>query len=128
MSNKQFLGANQKDKLAQLLDKKFNLPLVRGQREYRVWIKFVTAIDEIITARVQDEYLAAMNDPDFQIEEEFVAALKENLTPILSDLLSVPILPGPLKRKMINLILEVIVGALAKATTLDETIEEFLAA
>jgi hypothetical protein len=128
MSERQFLGANQKDKLAQILDKKFDLPLVRGRREHRVWTKLVSAIDGFIAARVQDEFLDAMNDPDFQLEEEFANALKENLSPVLSTFLMVPILPQALKEKIINLILEIIVKALAGATTIDEVIEEFLAA
>ena len=127
MSEHSFLSDDQKTELAKLLDKRFNLPLVKGNREYRAWAKFVSAVDRVIASRIQDEYLEAMNDPDFQIEDVFVTAAKENLSPLLSDLLVVPILPGTLKRKLIDFVLEIIIGALANATTIDEMIESFLA-
>ncbi|WP_172326804.1 hypothetical protein [Mangrovicoccus sp. HB161399] len=127
MSEKQtFLSDSQQKKLAEALDRKFDLPLVRGKSERKAWVKFVIAIDIIITSKVQNEYLDALNDPAFQLEDMAADILKENLAPILADLLSVPILPYSLKLKMIGLVLELLIKAMAGTTTIDEVAEEFL--
>lgn len=126
MSQHKFLSQQQKEKLAELLDKRFNLPLIKGSFERKAWVKFVDAVDNIIASKIQNEYLAALNDPNFQVEELFISALQDNLSPLISSMLSVPILPGFLKIKMIDYLIEILLKALAEATTLDEVIEEFM--
>lgn len=121
-----FLSDAQQIKLAEALDKKFNLPLVKGGRERAAWVKFVAALDALIAEKVQDEYLDSLNDPDFQLENAVAEVLKENLAPILAEVLKVPIIPFFLKVRLIEFLLDLMVSAMASATTIDETVEEFL--
>ena len=63
---------------------------------------------------------------DLQIEDMIAEALKENLVPIISDLLRLPMVPRMYRDQLISIAVDTIVNALAEATSIDELIEEFL--
>ncbi|MCV6585908.1 MAG: hypothetical protein OIF47_10280 [Marinibacterium sp.] len=122
-----FLSETQQVKLAEFLDKKINLPFIRNQNEPAIFLKAVRAMDRTIRQYTPDEILRASQAPDLQIEDIIAQALKDNLVPLLSDLLRIPMLPREIRDRAVELAVDVIVSALAGLTTIDETIEEFLA-
>ena len=122
-----FLSPTQQAKIAEALDKKIGIPFVSNNKERDIFLKLAKVIDSAVEARVPDELLAGLNTPGIQIETIVADALKENLVPLLSDVISFPFLPGTIKRKILSFVVELLVDVMASQTTLDEKIEAFLA-
>ena len=121
-----FLSPTQHHLLAKAIDKHIGLPFVSDKREYDICLKIARTIDTAVEARLPDELLAGLNTPDIQVEKMIADAMKENLVPLLADLLSFPFLPTTIKMRMLDFVVELLCDAMASATSLDETIEEFL--
>jgi len=122
-----FLSPSQHEKLARAINRELDIPLLSSNREYDICLKLARAIDSAIEARVPDEMLDGLNRPEVQVEALVADALKDNLTPLLADLLSIPFFPTDIKRRVINFAVELLVDVMASYTTLDERIESFFA-
>ena len=122
-----FLSPGQREKIAAAIDKEINIPLVSNRRERDIFIKLVEAIDNQVNAKIPDEMLNGLNSPNIQIEDAVAEALKQNLVPLLDDLLAIPFLPRSIKRQILSFVIEMLVDAMASQTTLDEKVEAFLA-
>lgn len=121
-----FLSPTQQAKIAEALDKEIGIPFVSNDRERDIFLKLAKVIDSAIEARVPDELLSGLNSPDIQVEELIADALKDNLVPLLADVISFPFLPGTIKRKILSFVVEILVDVMASQTTLDEKLEAFL--
>lgn len=121
-----FLSPSQQAKIAEALDKEIGIPFVSNRKERDIFLKVAKVIDSAVESRVPDELLAGLNSPDIQIENMIADALKENLSPILSDAISFPFFPTAIKLKILNFVIELLIDVMASQTTLDEKIEAFL--
>lgn len=121
-----FLSPTQQAKLAKALDKKINIPLLSDRREKDIFLKVVREIDRQMERLIPDEILGALNSGSVQVEDIVSSALKDNLVPLLSDLISFPFLPRKIRDKILDFVVETLVDAMASATTIDEVIEKFL--
>lgn len=121
-----FLNPTQHAKIAQMLDKSINIPLISSDREADIFLKVARVIDSQIEARLPDEFLAGMNSPEIVVADVIADALKENLVPLLSDLLALPFFPGTLKRQLLEIVVDFMVQAMASHTTLDDRLDAFL--
>ena len=125
--SEQFLSKERRLQLAKVLDARFNIPIIKGHRELNVFIKIVDSVDRLMRKHIHDEVLETMTDPDLEIEDMVKSALKDNLVPILSQLV-LPLIPGAVKLAVFNFLIDFLVDAMADATTIDEKAEEFLEA
>ena len=123
-----FLSPTQHLKLAEMLDRAINLPLVSNHKEKDIFLKLVRAIDTRVEAMVPDEMLAALNSADITVADMIAGAMKDNLVPILADALAFPFLPTTIKRRVLELVVDMLVEAAAEATTLDDKLDAFLQA
>jgi hypothetical protein len=90
--------------------------------------KVVIAADRNMMKFVPSEILNGVNDPEFELDEMIAMAMKDNLVPLLADLIPLPFIPAVLKRRILEIIVDLIVNVIASHTTLDDRIEEFLRA
>ncbi|MGS4947156.1 hypothetical protein ACVDG3_16895 [Meridianimarinicoccus sp. RP-17] len=123
-----FLSPTQHIKLAEMLDKAINIPLVSNQKEKDIFLKLVRAIDSRVEAITPDEVLAALNSKDVTVADVVAGAMKDNLVPFLADALAFPFLPTMIKRRVLELVVDMLVEAAAQATTLDDKLDDFLQA
>ena len=123
-----FLSPTQHIKLAEMLDKAINIPLVSNHKEKDIFLKLVRAVDTRVEAMIPDEMLVALNDRNITVAEVIAGAMKENLVPILADALAFPFLPTMIKRRVLELVVDMLVEAAAEATTLDDRLDAFLQA
>jgi hypothetical protein len=123
-----FLSPTQHIKLADMLDKAINIPLVSNKKEKDIFLKLVRAIDSRVEAITPDEVLAALNSKDITVAALIAEAMKDNLVPFLADALAFPFLPTSIKRRVLELVVDMLVEAAAEATTLDDKLDTFLQA
>ncbi len=123
-----FLSPTQHIKLAEMLDKAINIPLVSNHKEKDIFLKLVRAVDTRVEAMIPDEMLVALNDRNITVAEVIAGAMRENLVPILADALAFPFLPTMIKRRVLELVVDMLVEAAAEATTLDDRLDAFLQA
>jgi len=123
-----FLSPTQHIKLAEMLDKAINIPLVSSHKEKDIFLKLVRAIDTRVEAMIPDEMLVALNDSTITVADVIAGAMKDNLVPILADALAFPFLPTMIKRRVLELVVDMLVEAAAQATTLDDKLDAFLQA
>ncbi len=123
-----FLSPTQHIKLAEMLDKAINIPLVSNSKEKDIFLKLVRAIDSRVEAITPDEVLAALNSKDVTVADMVAGAMKDNLVPFLADALAFPFLPTTIKRRVLDLVVDMLVEAAAETTTLDDKLDAFLQA
>ena len=123
-----FLSPTQHIKLAEMLDKSINIPLVSNSKEKDIFLKLVRAIDSRVEAITPDEVLAALNSKDVTVADMVAGAMKDNLVPFLADALAFPFLPTTIKRRVLDLVVDMLVEAAAETTTLDDKLDAFLQA
>lgn len=121
-----FLSPTQHAKLAAMLDKSINIPLISNDREADIFLKVARVIDTQIESRLPDELLAGLNAPEIKVTDIIAKALKDNLVPLLGDVLSLPFLPGQIKMRLLELVVDYLVRAMASNTTLDDMLDDFL--
>jgi hypothetical protein len=127
MTTQSFLSEAQVAQLANALAQKIDLPLTSERKEKKIFFKVVKAIDKYMSKYVADEILDALNSGGITISDIVAQSLKDNLTDVISDLVPLPFVPRAIKRRIIDLAIDILVRAMASATTLDEEIEAFLA-
>ena len=121
-----FLSPTQHAKLAAMLDKSINIPLISNDREADIFLKVARVIDTQIESRLPDELLAGLNAPEIKVTDIIAKALKDNLVPLLGDVLSLPFLPSQIKMRLLELVVDYLVRAMASNTTLDDMLDDFL--
>lgn len=122
-----FLTPKQQEKLATLLDREIDIPLVSDKTEAQVFLKVVQSIDRNIYKVVPAEITDIVHRGGSIVSSEVYIGLRENLAGFLADLIPLPFIPSFVKREILDTALNVILRALSEFTTIDDVIAEFFA-
>ncbi|PWR01593.1 hypothetical protein DKT77_15780 [Meridianimarinicoccus roseus] len=97
-----------------------------SDREADIFLKVARVIDEKVESRLPDELLAGLNAPEIRVADIVAQALRENLVPMLEGMLTLPFLPADIKRRLLEVVVDYLVRAMAENTTLDDELDAFL--
>ncbi|NEW85156.1 MAG: hypothetical protein GZ094_22715 [Mariniphaga sp.] len=106
--------------LAQKVNKKINLPFLSEEKELVVFAKLVKWIDRELYKILPNEYYNLINDISDGLTIQEANDLEKRLTPLINNVINIPILSEKLEAKLISMVLGVIIGAMAKGSKLEE--------
>jgi len=108
--------------LAQKVNKKINLPFLSEEKELIVFAKLIKWIDRELYKILPNEYYDLIHDVSDGLTSQEATDLEIRLTPLINNVINIPILSEKLEAKLISLVLSGIMGAMVKGSKLDEAV------
>lgn len=106
--------------LAHKLNDHINLPFISREKEYVVFIKVIKWIDKLLYQMLPNEYYGLVKDTTNGISEEEANKIEERLTPLINNIVNIPVLTEKMEEKLIRLILGFIIKAMIKGFKLEK--------
>lgn len=106
--------------IAQKVNKVINLPLINEEKEFIVFVKLIKLIDTQLYKLLPNEYYELIKDASDGISKEEAATIEERITPLINNVVNIPILSEKMEEKLIGLILGLIINAMVKGFNLEE--------
>lgn len=106
--------------LAQKANKAINLPFLKEEKEFVVFVKVIKWVDKQLYKLLPNEYYELVKDTTDGISEEEADKIKKRLTPLVNNVVNVPVLTEEQEKKLINLVIGLIINAMIKGFKLEE--------
>ena len=106
--------------LAQKVNKEINLPFVSEEKELQLMAKFIKWIDRELYQLLPNEYYELIKNSSDGISKEEAAEIERRLTPLINNVVNIPVLSEELEAKLIGLVLGLIINAMVKGFKLEE--------
>lgn len=114
------LTDSQINALAQKVNGIINLPFIGEEKELIVMAKFIKWIDRELYQLLPNEYYELIKNSADGISKEEAAELEKRLTPLINNVINIPILSEEQESKLISLVLGLIINAMVKGLKLEE--------
>jgi hypothetical protein len=105
--------------LAQQLNAAINLPFLEEEKEFIVFVKVIKLIDQQLYNLLPNEYYALVKDATEGISEEEAKIIKERLTPVINNVINIPVLTEEQEGHLIGMVLGLIINAMVKGFKLE---------
>lgn len=106
--------------LAKKVNKTVNLPLITEEKEFVVYVKIIKWIDRQLYKLLPNEYYKLVKSTADGISEKEAELIEERVTPVINNLVNIPVLTEKQEEKLISLILSIIIKAMIKGLKLEE--------
>ncbi|MDG1315155.1 MAG: hypothetical protein P8P29_06505 [Flavobacteriaceae bacterium] len=106
--------------LAQKVNKAINLPFLNEEKEFVVFAKVIKWVDKQLYQLLPNEYYELVKDASDGISKEEAIKIEERLTPLINNVVNVPVLTEKQEEKLISLILGLIINAMVKGLKLEQ--------
>lgn len=107
--------------LARKVNGVVNFPFLNEEKELAVFIKVIRFVDKQLYKLLPNEYYALVKDASDGISEREAKNIENRLTPLINNLVNIPVLTEKHEEKLIGLILSLIIKAMIKGFKLGET-------
>jgi hypothetical protein len=108
------------DAIAQAVNKAINLPFLSEEQEFIIFVKVIKWIDRQLYKLLPNEYYELVKDASNGISKEEAIKIEERLTPLINNVINIPIISEKQEAKLIGLILGLIIKAMVKGFKLEE--------
>lgn len=116
----EMLSNEEVNALAQKVNQSINLPFIKEEREFVVFVKLIKWIDRKLYQLLPNEYYKLVKDSTDGISKEEARVIEERVTPIINNVVNIPVLTEKQEAKLISLILGLIINAMLKGFKLEE--------
>ncbi len=106
--------------LAIKVNQAINLPFLSEKKEFVVFVKVIKWIDKKLYQLLPNEYYELVKDTHDGITKEEATKIEERITPLINNVVNIPILTERQEAKLISLILGLIINAMVKGLKLEE--------
>jgi len=106
--------------LAEKVNAAINLPFLKEEKEYVVFVKVIKWVDRKLYELLPNEYYELVKNSTDGISKEEAIQIEERLTPLINNVVNVPVLTERQEAKLIGLILGLIIKAMIKGFKLEE--------
>lgn len=106
--------------IAQKVNKAINLPFLNEEKEFIVFGKIIKLVDRQLYRLLPNEYYELVKDASDGISKEEAVKIEERLTPLINNVVNIPILTEKIEEKLIGLVLGLIINAMIKGFNLEE--------
>lgn len=110
--------------LAQRLNKKINIPLVRETGEEKILIKIILKIDTFLYDHLPNEFYDIVRSSDQGISQSEAKTLVRRLTRLANKKIDIPYLPEAAEHFVIKFIIGIVVRAARKTLNLEKAKSE----
>ena len=109
------------NQLAQKVADKTGLPFLNEERECVVFSKIIRWIDKQLYQLLPNEYYELVKDATDGISEEEAKQIRERVTPLVNDVVNIPVVPEKVEGLIIGTVLDLIINAMVKGFSLEES-------
>ena len=110
--------------LAQQLNKKINVPLIKETGEEKILIKIVLKIDGFLYDNLPNEVYSLMRDLDQGISDKEAKRLVKRLSKLANDKIDIPYMPERMEGIAIRFVISVIINSARKKWNITKAGEE----
>lgn len=114
------LTVSEVNALAKKVNLSINLPLLGEEKEFIVYVKIIKWIDKKLYQLLPNEYYELVNNTADGISKKEARQIEERLTPLINNVVNIPVLTEKQEGKLIGLILGLIIKAMVKGFKLEE--------
>jgi hypothetical protein len=118
--NVEMLSGAEVNALAQKANKAINFPFLNEEKEFIVFVKVIKWVDKQLYQLLPNEYYELVKDSTDGISKEEAIKIEDRLTPLINNVVNIPILTEKQEGKLISLILGLIINAMIKGFKLEE--------
>ncbi|MFA8435900.1 MAG: hypothetical protein ACEPOZ_15390 [Marinifilaceae bacterium] len=116
----QLLTDGQVRAIAQRLNEKINLPILKEGAELKIFIKVVRKIDRLLYNLLPNEIYELVHDATDGIDHEELQEIKRRIIPLINKAINLPFISERREAKLIGMVLDIIFTALEKEHKLKE--------
>ncbi|RIH65075.1 hypothetical protein D1164_10830 [Mariniphaga sediminis] len=106
--------------LAERLNRKINIPLVKETGEEKILIKIILKIDNFLYDSLPNEFYDLVRSTDKGIDEREAKRLVRRLTKLANDKIDIPFLPEAVEKFVIRFVIGMVVKAARKKLDFDK--------
>jgi len=106
--------------LALKVNDAINLPFLNPEKEFVVFVKVIKWVDKQLYQLLPNEYYELVKDSTDGISKEEAKKIEQRLTPLINNLVNIPVLTEKQEGKLISLVLGLIINAMIKGFKLEE--------
>ncbi len=106
--------------LAEKVNAEINIPFLSEEKEFVTFSKIIRFIDRQLYKLLPNEVYAMVKSTSDGISEEEARQMLKRITPMVNNVVNIPILTEIQEYKLIDLVLEIIMNALIIGLKLDE--------
>ncbi len=106
--------------LATKVNSVINLPFLNEEKELMVFGKVVRWVDKQLYQLLPNEYYVLIKDSSDGISKEEAVKIEDRLTPLINNVINIPVLTEAMEAKLIRLILGLIITAMVKGFKLEQ--------
>lgn len=121
---KDMLSDDEIQVLAQKVNERINLPLLSEEKEQIVMFKIIKFMDRALYKLLPNEYYQLIKDATDGISPDEAKLIIRRLTPLINNVINIPVLTEKHEAKVIELLLSLIVNAMVKGNRLVEAPEK----
>ena len=116
----EMLSDSEVNALAKKVNQAINLPFLKEEKEFIVFVKVIKWIDQQLYELLPNEYYELVKDANDGISKEEAINIEERLTPLINNVVNIPVLTEKHEEKLISLILCLIINAMISGFKLEE--------
>jgi DNA-binding MarR family transcriptional regulator len=109
------------NQLARKVADKTGLPFLDEERECVVFSKIIRWIDKQLYRLLPNEYYELVKDATDGISEEEAKQIRERVTPLVNDVVNIPVVPEKVEGLIIGTVIDLIINAMVKGFSLEES-------
>lgn len=106
--------------LAQKVNNAINFPFLNEEKEFVVFAKVIKWVDKQLYKLLPNEYYELVKDATDGISKDEAIKIEERLTPLINNVINIPVLSENQEAKLISLVLSWIIKAMIKGNKLEE--------
>lgn len=106
--------------LAQKVNRVINLPFLNEKKESIVFAKVIKWVDKQLYQLLPNEYYELVKSTTDGISKKEARQIESRLTPLINNLINIPIITEKQEGKLISLVLGLIINAMIKGFKLEE--------
>lgn len=107
------------EKLIVILKQLVNIPFMDEQRERDVFVASILLVEKALSMLLPRDLLTTIHDEEKGVSFEEVSILEKRMTPILNNMINVPIVPEFLETRIITTVLGSILNGLRRGSRID---------
>ena len=106
--------------LAKKVNIAIDLPFLKDEKELIVFAKVIRWIDKQLYQLLPNEYYILVKNTSDGISKTEAKQIQKRLTPLINNVINIPVLTEKMEAKLISLILGLIINAMIKGFKLEE--------
>lgn len=108
--------------IAQKVNKAINLPFLNEEKEFIVFEKIIKWVDRQLYKLLPNEYYELVKDASNGISKGEAIKIEKRVTPLINNVVNIPILTERQEEKLIGLVIGLIINAMINGFKLEEVL------